>query len=238
MQTETIAARAAELRVPLSQHEIEKLQSEISQNHGGRWREYLRMIKEKRSERQALLDWICRSDGSSYGARTIVLLDCAAASLLAGIGVIYAGQAGMNVIGSAVTGCVAALAGGTLSNGMTGAVSRGGVFWVKDPRYLALSLGASIATFTLMPKYEEKVRCCDSEATSSRRLFDSPGVLEYRLQLSRFARLCRLESVFLVFHRTMLTLVIVSPCSLSSGPPTSSTRSARALGWRSSGQSV
>jgi uncharacterized membrane protein YeiH len=47
------------------------------------------------------------------------------------------------------------MGGGSLNNMLTGV--RGGVFWVRDWRFLAISLVVSIATFHLWPMYEESV---------------------------------------------------------------------------------
>jgi uncharacterized membrane protein YeiH len=71
------------------------------------------------------------------------------------IGTVIAGQAGMNIVGTTFVGSVAAMGGGSLNNMLTGV--RGGVFWVRDWRFLAISLAVSIATFHLWPMYEESV---------------------------------------------------------------------------------
>ena len=109
-------------------------------------------------QREVLLDWICRYDqfrgNSPIAANAVKALECVAASLLAVIGVTYSGLAGMNVVGCSVVGCAAALGGSTFSDIMTGRLARGGVFWARDPRFLALTLMSSLATFYALPSYE------------------------------------------------------------------------------------
>ena len=59
----------------------------------------------------------------------------------------------MNVVGATLVGGVASMGGGTVNNIMTGA-TKGGVFWMRDPRLLVLSVASSLGAFYLWPKFE------------------------------------------------------------------------------------
>jgi uncharacterized membrane protein YeiH len=82
-------------------------------------------------------------------------MDYMATALIAAVGTIIAGQAGMNVVGATFVGCCASMAGGSLNNVLTGNL-RGGVFWMKDSIFLGIAVASSVATFYLWPWYEEQ----------------------------------------------------------------------------------
>ncbi|EOD22495.1 hypothetical protein EMIHUDRAFT_240270 [Emiliania huxleyi CCMP1516] len=81
----------------------------------------------------------------SLGKRMIVAADFLGTSLFAVVGAEMAGQAGMNVVGCTLVGCIAAMGGGTVNNLITGVTP---VFWLRDPRFLLAAASSSIATFT------------------------------------------------------------------------------------------
>ena len=121
--------------------------------------EFMALVRDTRdedAEKEALVSFIVKKDENSVGQRTLVGLDYMATGLFASVGTIIAGQAGMNVVGSTLVGCVASMGGGSLNNMLTGSATRGGVFWMKDSLILAIAMGASLATFYLWPLYEEQ----------------------------------------------------------------------------------
>ena len=67
---------------------------------------------------------IVKNDENSLGQRALHVVDCVATGLFAAVGVIIAGQAGMNVVGATLVGCAACLGGGTLNDVMTGKTVR------------------------------------------------------------------------------------------------------------------
>ena len=81
--------------------ELRKLRNEI-----GELKE-LNQEKDDEAEKQALTDFIVKNDENSLGQRTLLGLDYLATGLFAGIGVIVAGQAGMNVVGAPLVGWLA-----------------------------------------------------------------------------------------------------------------------------------
>ena len=115
----------------------------------------VRTDRDNRDEKEALVNFISKIDENSFGQRMLLYIDFVSTALFAMIGTVIAGQAGMNIVGTTFVGSVAAMGGGSLNNMLTGV--RGGVFWVRDGRFLAISLAVSIATFHLWPMYEESV---------------------------------------------------------------------------------
>ena len=115
----------------------------------------VRTDRDNRDEKEALVNFISKIDENSFGQRMLLYIDFVSTALFAMIGTVIAGQAGMNIVGTTFVGSVAAMGGGSLNNMLTGV--RGGVFWVRDWRFLAISLAVSIATFHIWPMYEESV---------------------------------------------------------------------------------
>ena len=158
-----ISKRARELGVALSPSELEGLIAYVSCHFGdcnGRINRsnfvaLVRTDRDSRDEREALVNFISKIDENAFGQRMLLYIDFVSTALFAMIGTVIAGQAGMNIVGTTFVGSVAAMGGGSLNNMLTGV--RGGVFWVRDWRFLAISLGVSLATFHLWPIYEESV---------------------------------------------------------------------------------
>ena len=107
----------------------------------------VRTDRDSRDEREALVNFISKIDENAFGQRMLLYIDFVSTALFAMIGTVIAGQAGMNIVGTTFVGSVAAMGGGSLNNMLTGV--RGGVFWVRDWRFLAISLGVSLATVHL-----------------------------------------------------------------------------------------
>jgi len=86
-----------------------------------------------------------------------MVFDYGGTALYAIVGAQIAGDAGMNVVGCTLIGCAAALGGGTLNNMLYGVSAplhgRPGVFWIRIPSYLFVSMATSMATFFLWPMY-------------------------------------------------------------------------------------
>ena len=99
-----------------------------------------------------MAEFITLSDEASLGQRLLLFVDFLSTAVFAFIGSLYAGVAGMNVVGCTLVGVIGAVGGGTVTGALTGA-NKGGVFWMRDPRYLLLSAFVSILTFYLWPEY-------------------------------------------------------------------------------------
>ena len=159
-----LPARASQLDVRLSPKEMSTLVEHADTHYGDgdgvvTRSEFVALVRDFRdedAEKEALVSFIVKKDENSPGQRTLLGLDYMATGLFATVGTIIAGQAGMNVVGATLVGCVASMGGGSLNNMLTGSATRGGVFWMKDSLILAIAIGASLATFYLWPMYEER----------------------------------------------------------------------------------
>lgn len=158
-----IVTHAKRLGVQLSPLEIACLRSDVARrvaHDGNRFftrADFVNMVSQangRHDEREALVEYISKTDQNTAGQKLLLALDFLGTSLFALIGTQVAGQAGMNVVGAVLVGCVASVGGGTLNNMMTGN-TRGGVFWMRDPRFLVIAIWSSLATFYLWPEYEE-----------------------------------------------------------------------------------
>lgn len=77
----------------------------------------------------------------------LYILDLAGTFVFAITGALAAGKKRMDIFGVAVLGLVTALGGGTLRDMI---LDVGPVFWVHQPIYLAVAVGAAIATFLIV----------------------------------------------------------------------------------------
>lgn len=93
--------------------------------------------------------------GEQVSQRVLTFLDYSGTALFAVVGTQLAGEKDMNLIGCTLVGCIAAMGGGTLNNLLYGSsallLDKPGVFWVRVPTYLVVSLVASVATFYAWP---------------------------------------------------------------------------------------
>ena len=88
-------------------------------------------------------------------------MDYVGLALFSVVGTQVAGDAGFNIIGCTLVGCVAGLGGRTINNILYGTSSlvtkMPGVFWARNPMYLAVAIGSSLVTFFAWPLYCEKM---------------------------------------------------------------------------------
>mmetsp|Transcript_21828 Transcript_21828/g.33583 ORF Transcript_21828/g.33583 Transcript_21828/m.33583 type:complete len:565 (+) Transcript_21828:87-1781(+) len=162
-----LVAYAKKLKVGLSPGEIGTLKEAIARRKllthprgGGAFTksDFEAMVtqdQKKWSQRQSLVKYIVEADDNTFGQRLLLGLDYLGTALFAIVGTQLAGQAGMNVVGATLVGCVASTGGGTLNNCMTGN-TRGGVFWMRNEYFLMIALASSILTFYLWPIFEQE----------------------------------------------------------------------------------
>lgn len=90
-------------------------------------------------------------------SKLLAVLDYGGTALFAIVGCQLAGEKDMNLIGCTLIGCIAAMGGGSLNNLLYGSsaqlLDRPGVFWVRAPQYLMLTVGMSVLTFYAWPEY-------------------------------------------------------------------------------------
>ena len=121
-----------------------------------------RKALEDRWARELFLEVIekPKTAADRMGNSLVTVLDYGGTALFAVVGTQLAGEAGMNIVGCSLVGCIAAMGGGTLNNLLYASSSpilgNAGVFWVRIPAYLATALGASIFTFFAWPLYCER----------------------------------------------------------------------------------
>lgn len=101
---------------------------------------------------------------AKLGTRLIKTMDYVGVALFGVVGTQVAGDAGFNIVGCTLVGCVAGLGGRSINNVLYGRSSPllkalPGVFWARDPTYLAIAIGSSLVTFFLWPIYCECVSC-------------------------------------------------------------------------------
>ena len=111
------------------------------------------LLETEQHERQALAEFILKSDERTIAQRALTVFDMVGCALFAMVGTLLGGDQGMHVVGATFVGCAASMGGGSV-NGILMGNTRGRVFWIKDPRYLALCVGSSVATFYLFPVAE------------------------------------------------------------------------------------
>ena len=157
-KTFDVEGRARALGVPLSPEECDEVRGDVKRATPAESRAAYAAAVEAAGragdEKDFLGSYIVNTGARTPGQRLLEVLDFGSTALFAVIGAQCAGVAGMNVVGACLVGCVAATGGGTVNNLLTGA-ARGGVFWLRDPRFLAVALLASAATFYLWPRWEE-----------------------------------------------------------------------------------
>ena len=157
-KTFDVEGRARALGVPLSPEECDEVRGDVKRATPAESRAAYAAAVEAAGragdERDFLGSYIVNTGARTPGQRLLEVLDFGSTALFAVIGAQCAGVAGMNVVGACLVGCVAATGGGTVNNLLTGA-ARGGVFWLRDPRFLAVALLASAATFYFWPRWEE-----------------------------------------------------------------------------------
>lgn len=184
-----LAARATELGVSLSPWEVKAL-VEMTEGKGNergalivtrsKLKQLVRQRMETMTERQILVDAISTTHDNTPAQRVLLAFDFFGTMLFAIVATLIAGDAGMNIVGATLVGCVGSMGGGTVNNIMMGH-TQGGVFWIKDPRFLYVTVAASIATFSLWPYLEHTIACREIGLES-----DAPiGLQQFETALER-----------------------------------------------------
>ncbi|CAB9499244.1 Membrane [Seminavis robusta] len=133
---------------------------------------------------------------SRMAATFLSVLDYSGTALFAIVGTQLAGEAGMNLVGCTLVGCITCLGGGTLNNLLYGSsaslLGRPGVFWVTTPSYLVTAVAASMATFFLWPVY------CRNQARNEMEEFIGKDNLEEdgSISLQTFVKACQRNPEF------------------------------------------
>lgn len=113
------------------------------------YKHWLARLGRGDAERLALLTFMSAAHANAGTTWALVQLDYFGTAMFALVGTVLAGEAGMNLIGCVLVGAIAAMGGGTMNNLLAGNTP---VFWIKQPRYLALCIATATATFWLWPE--------------------------------------------------------------------------------------
>lgn len=157
---------ASKLDVRLTQAELAVLRKQLDRNGDGyvsanELRVACNAAIEERTAREIALGAIEKPTTflDHVGRRVLTVLEFGGTALFAVVGTQLAGDVGMNLVGCTLVGCAAAMGGGTLNNILYASssplVGKPGVFWVRCPKKLILSIVASVATFFAWPIYCE-----------------------------------------------------------------------------------
>jgi uncharacterized membrane protein YeiH len=144
------------------------------------------------------------------GHYAVSVCDYGGTAVFAAVGTQIAGDAGMNIVGCALVGCVAAMGGGTLNNVLYGSSApihgRPGVFWARDHRYLAIALGASVLTFFAWPVYCRSSDHYIEDVIGKENLEEDGSVSK-----AAFVAACQRDGDFLASVRTALPSPLTDP---------------------------
>ena len=148
--------RAARLGVRLTTTEVVLLESRLPlQDVAVTRRKFLRFARSRwdaELEREAFLTFIEQpAEASQLTKNLFPFISIVGTISWAIAGSQVAGDAGMNIVGCCLVGCVSSFGGSTLNNLMFGA-SKGGVYWARNPRSTVMvALASSVTTFFTWP---------------------------------------------------------------------------------------
>ena len=158
-----VAGVAQQSGVRLTEAEIQLLRRKLDKDGNGNV-----LVEEFRAAGKAALEkqWareFCLSGVEQpttrldrLGSNLLTFMDIVGKTVFAVVGTQMAGEAGMNVVGCALVGCISCLGGGTLNNLLYGTsvlVDRSGVTWVRNPTVFFFAVAASVITFFSWPVY-------------------------------------------------------------------------------------
>lgn len=131
-------------------------------------------------EKLTLSDFLAKSHDGMLGQKMLQYTAMSGVAFFALCGAHIAGEdAGFHVFGATLVGCITALGGGTINGLLTGATP---VTWVRNPRFLLITVGASLLGFYAWPLAERMLgdETCDNETDSSEE--QGPSGLRYGLE--------------------------------------------------------
>eukprot|EP00980_Cylindrotheca_fusiformis_P008100 scaffold1727_cov133-Cylindrotheca_fusiformis.AAC.3 len=88
-------------------------------------------------------------------------IDIFGTGLFAFSGALKAGKKGMDLLGMTIIACITAVGGGTIRDVLMGNGGRA-IFWMRNPVYLKICVGTTLATFFLWPTLEKEFGFSDS----------------------------------------------------------------------------
>jgi len=155
---EYITQRTKELGIKMSAREISETVMTMPLDEKGKFTRamYRKWLKEKtqpEAERLALLSTLNEHQLDGPVETINRVLDPLGTMLYASLATIYAGEAGLNIVGCCFVGAIGGFGGGTLNNMMMGITP---VFWMQEPHYIGLVVCGSILTFFCWPLLEEQ----------------------------------------------------------------------------------
>lgn len=135
---------------------------------------------------------------AKLGTWLIKIMDYVGLALFSVVGTQVAGDAGFNIVGCTLVGCVASLGGRSINNVLYGRSSPllkalPGVFWARNPMYLVVAIGSSIVTFFLWPVYWEYMSCHYLENVIGKENLEADGSVAEK----SFVRACERDKGFL-----------------------------------------
>ena len=150
-----LGRRSQFLEVRLTDAEISSLTSRAGVKKGGdiagSRRRFLRFAQRRQEldiEREAFLSVVEQpEDASQFANHLLTAIGIIGTASWAISGTQVAGEAGLNIVGCALVGCVSSLGGGTVNALLFGRP----VVWVRDPTNLVVAITASLATFIVWP---------------------------------------------------------------------------------------
>lgn len=158
--SEVIVALAKKHEIKLSDFETQRIIEMVESKTGGdpvsaARQFHARLLGEHRlnMERDILLEYRATAHNGTFGRFLLTHLEFMTTALFAILGAKVAGEAGMNVIGVQFVGVLSSIGGATLNDLLLGH-PKGGVFWVRDLRFLLVAVIVSTGSFWLWPCYE------------------------------------------------------------------------------------
>lgn len=137
------------------------------------------------------------SSATSLGTHFVCFMEYIGICLFSVVGTQVSGNAGYNIVGCALVGCVAGMGGRTINNLLHGSSSLlrqlPGVFGARNPLPLAMALGSSSVTFFAWPLYcENKTEFYLETVIGKNNLEDDGSVVE-----DAFVETCARDQDFL-----------------------------------------
>lgn len=197
-----VAKEAQENGVRLTKTEIQLLSRQLDKGNNGNvsmeeFRKAGQDAMEKQWARELCLTAVEQPTTAwdRVGTKLLFVLDHGGKTLFAIVGTQIAGDAGMNLVGCVLVGCISCMGGGTLNNllyGRSPLLDRTGVTWVSNPLCFYLAVAASVLTFFGWPWY------CREQAKKELRDVFGKANLERDGSVGKqaFVRACQTDASF------------------------------------------